>query len=311
VESKKRPTKLNQEIKQLGEFLTSTIPKMIEIEFHLADDLKSVYADPVQMEQVLINLAVNAKDAMPAGGKLVIEAKNVALDEEYSKSIPGVRPGDYVRLAVSDTGQGMDADTLEHIFEPFFTTKDPDKGTGLGLSMVFGIIKNHDGHISCYSKPGEGTIFEVYLPTPDSIEEYSEEEMVDTLRAGTETTLLVDDEEPILVLGEQTLSKLGYQVITATDGESALEIYRQQKEQIDLIILDLMMPGMGGMRCLEKVLELEPHAKVVISTGYSFAGSPERNIERSPRGYLNKPFDIRDMVKVVREVLDEKSDGVS
>jgi PAS domain S-box-containing protein len=311
VESKKRPTELNQEIKQLGEFLTSTIPKMIEIDVRLAEDLQIVYADPVQMEQVLINLAVNARDAMPAGGKLVIEAKNVSLDEEYSKSNPGVRPGDYVRLTVSDTGHGMDAETLEHIFEPFFTTKDPDKGTGLGLSMVFGIIRNHDGHITCYSKPGEGTTFEVYWPTRESIEECSEEEMVDTPRAGTETILLVDDEEPILALGEQTLSKLGYQVITATDGESALEIYRQQKEQIDLIILDLMMPGMGGMRCLEKILVLDPHAKVVISTGYSFASSPEQNIERSPRGYLNKPFDIRDMIKVVREVLDERSDGVS
>jgi PAS domain S-box-containing protein len=311
VESKKRPTNLNQQIKQLGELLTSTIPKMIEIEVHLAEDLKIVHADPVQMEQVLINLAVNARDAMPAGGKLVIEAKNVFLDEEYSKSNPGVRPGDYVRLTVSDTGQGMDAETLEHMFEPFFTTKDPDKGTGLGLSMVFGIIRNHDGHITCYSKPGEGTTFEIYWPTQESIKEFSEEEMVDTPRAGTETILLVDDEEPILALGEQTLSKLGYQVITATDGESALEIYREQKEQIDLIILDLMMPGMGGMRCLEKILEIDPHAKVVISTGYSFASSPEQNIERSPRGYLSKPFDIRDMLKVVREVLDERSDGVS
>ncbi len=305
VESKKRPLNLNQEIKQLTQLLTRTLPKMIEIEVHLAEDLTYVYADSVQVEQVLMNLAVNAKDAMPEGGKLVIETKDVSLDEEDCKSNPGVRPGDYIRLTVSDAGHGMDEETLAHIFEPFFTTKDAGKGTGLGLSMVFGIIKNHDGHITCSSKPGQGTNFEVYWPTRESIEDRSEEEIVDTPQVGTETILLVDDEEPILALGEQNLSKLGYQVITATDGESALELYRQEKEQIDLIILDLMMPGMGGMKCLQKILEFDPDAKVVISTGYFFTNGPEQEIERSPRGYLNKPFDIRDMLKVVREVLDE------
>jgi PAS domain S-box-containing protein len=305
VESKKQPLDLNREIPQLGSLLSRTIPKMIEIEIRLAEDLKIVHADPVQVEQVLMNLAINAKDAMPAGGRLVIEGLNVFLDEEYGKSNPGVRPGEYVLLTFTDTGQGMDEKTLERIFEPFFSTKDPGSGTGLGLSMVLGIIKNHDGHIRCHSKPGEGTVFEVYWPVRESEGECAAEEREEPPQVGIETILLVDDEEAIRVLGEQALSKHGYHVLTTADGESALELYRQRQEQIDLIIMDLLMPGMGGMRSLEKILEVDPHAKVVISSGYIFERHPKRGIEKGARGYLNKPFDIKKMLKVVREVLDE------
>ncbi|MBM4325384.1 MAG: PAS domain S-box protein, partial [Deltaproteobacteria bacterium] len=220
IESKLRPMDLNQEVVQVQKILQRTIPKMIEVELSLDGDLKPINADPAQVEQVLINLAVNARDAMPEGGKLIIRTHNVTLDWEFCKNRLGFKPGNYVELTVSDTGHGMDEETLKNIFDPFYTTKDVGKGTGLGLSMVYGIVKNHEGYIDCESEPNEGTTFKIYFQVVERekiTEELKEDEEV---VGGSETILLVDDEKPIRDFGEQIFSRFGYTVLPASDGES-------------------------------------------------------------------------------------------
>ena len=211
--------------------LDRTVPKMIEIQLFLAEDLAAINADGTQMDQVLMNLAVNARDAMPEGGKLVFETANVVLDEEYATSHLNAKPGHYVLLTVADTGAGMDKETLEHIFEPFYTTKETGEGTGLGLAMVYGIVQQHGGHIRCYSEPGEGTTFKIYFPALVSDEEPQETSARAMPLGGSETILLVDDEEMIRDLCSRILTKSGYNVITASNGKEALEVYREQREK--------------------------------------------------------------------------------
>jgi PAS domain S-box-containing protein len=307
VQSERRPLDLNHEVEQLRNLLQRTIPKMIEIELYLAETPAIVNGDPVQVEQALMNLAVNAMDAMPEGGKIIIETEKVTLNEEFCKAHLGARPGQYVMLSISDTGHGMSKETLEHVFEPFYTTKEVGKGTGLGLAMVYGIVKNHEGYILCYSEPETGTTFKIYLP---AIEHEGDKDhprdLEDQLQGGTETILLVDDEEYIRELGVELLGDAGYTVITATDGESGLELYRQKQEQIDLVILDLVIPGMGGKRCFEEVLKVNPRAKILIVSGYSANGPGKEAIEAGARDFVGKPFDVEHMLKVVRNILDQE-----
>ena len=307
VESRLRPVNLNHEVKQVDKLLKRTIPKMIKIELHLADQLSTINADPSQIEQVIMNLGVNARDAMPEGGELIIETEETTLDEQYCNTHLGALPGDYALLSVSDTGCGMENEILEHIFEPFYTTKETGKGTGLGLAIVYGIIKSHHGYITCSSEPGEGTTFKIYLPVirPEPRTQGPGHEDKGKITRGTETVLLVDDEETIRELGKDTLAKFGYTVITAPDGESALELYREKKKKIDLVILDLIMPGMGGRRCLEELLTINPQAKVLIASGYSINGPTKEALEAGARGFIGKPYDITQMLKGVRETLDE------
>ncbi len=307
VESRLRPVDLNLEVRQVRKLLKRTIPKMIIIELHLQDDLMVVNADPAQIEQVIMNLAVNARDAMPEGGKIVIETENVFLDTQYCKTHPGAVPGEYVCLSFTDTGHGMKTEAVEHIFEPFYTTKEVGKGTGLGLSMVYGIVKSHGGYIMCYSEPGEGTTFKIYLPAVENKnrEEEKEKKEEEELPGGTETILLVDDEELLRDIGKEILEDFGYAVLTAPDGETALELYKNRKGDISLIILDLMMPGMGGKQCLEQILAMAPEAKVVIASGYSVNGPTKAALEVGARGFIKKPFELKQMLKVVREVLEQ------
>jgi two-component system, cell cycle sensor histidine kinase and response regulator CckA len=247
---------------------------------------------------------VNARDAMPEGGSLAIETRNVILDEEAHRSQPELTPGNYVLLAVTDTGQGMDKTTLENIFDPFFTTKEVGKGTGLGLAMVYGIVKNHNGHISCHSIPGEGTTFEIYLPAVEQSEKPSPIVTgAEEVRGGHETVLLVDDDDSIRELGEQILEMFGYTVISAPDGERALQVYREGKDGIDLVILDLIMPGMGGGQCLQRILEINSQAKVVIASGYFANGETEQAAASGAKAFVHKPYNVHQMLKVVREVL--------
>ncbi|GAI75457.1 unnamed protein product, partial [marine sediment metagenome] len=262
VESKLRPVDLNRNVVLVQGLLTKTIPKMVNIELHLAGDLKIINADPIQLEQAMMNLVVNARDAMPDGGKLIIETENAVLDEEYCKSHLGATPGEYVLLTISDTGSGMEKETLEHIFEPFYTTKEAGSGTGLGLAIVYGIVKSHGGYIMCYSEPGEGTTFKIYFPVLESevIEEVPEPEEVEEIQGGDETILLVDDEETILDIGKDILGQYGYTTIEARSGEEAIDIYEKEKDRIGLVILDVGMPGMGGHKCLRELLEIDPGA---------------------------------------------------
>ncbi len=306
VESKKWSLDLSKEAMEVGKLLERTIPKMIEIQLHLEASPGIVHADPGQIEQVLMNLAVNAKDAMPDGGKLTISVENKKLDEEYCKTHPETTPGDYVVLSISDTGHGMDDETLKHIFDPFYTTKEVGKGTGLGLAMVYGIVKDHGGYITCNSKPGEGTRFRIYLPVIDQMAERLETRVIDAhFEKGTETILLIDDEEFIRELGVELLGEAGYTVLTAVDGESGLQLYCKKQDKIDLVILDLIMPGMGGRRCLEALMQINPQARVVVSSGYPENGSAGEARTAGSRGFISKPYDMRQILSVVRQVLTE------
>jgi len=308
VETKPRPVDLNQEVEQVRKLLERTIPKMITMELHLEERLDVIHADPAQLEQVMMNLGVNARDAMPDGGRLVFETENLTLDEEYCETHLGARPGRYVLLSISDTGHGMNRETLEHIFEPFFTTKEVGKGTGLGLAMVYGIIKSHGGYIMCYSEPGEGTTFKIYLPVREGDQPAPETETKSVAampEGGSETILLVDDEGILRDIGKTILEQFGYTVLLAPDGETALEVYRENLEDISLVILDLIMPGMGGKRCLEEILKQDPQAKVVIASGYSINGRPKEALDRGARAFVKKPYEVTQMLREVRKVLDQ------
>jgi len=216
----------------------------------------------------------------------------------------GAIPGQYVLLTISDTGHGMDKETVEHIFEPFYTTKELGKGTGLGLAMVYGIVKSHQGYIMCYSELGQGTTFKIYLPvlktevmtlkTEDMREEY--------ISGGDEAILLVDDEEPIRDLGREILERYGYKVVVSSSGEDAIK--EVEEREIDLVILDLGMPGMGGIRCLEELIKINPHIKVIIATGYTASGVPKKALKSGSRAFIGKPYQLKDMLRKVREVLE-------
>jgi CheY-like chemotaxis protein len=304
TESRPLDLDLNQRIRQTQRFLQRTIPKMIDIDLILADDLARIHADPTQVDQILMNLAVNARDAMPEGGKLVIETANVVLDEEYAQTHFGAKTGEYVLLSMSDSGHGMDKETLDHIFEPFFTTKEAGKGTGLGLAVVYGIVTHHNGYITCNSEPGRGTTFKIYLP----VAKVETKPDVATSREipayGTETILLVDDEEFVRDLGKRILERSGYTVLTASNGKEALDAYKRKKEDISLVILDLIMPEMSGMQCLEELLQINPNTLVLIASGFAVDRQTKEAIETAAKGFLSKPYNVMQMPQLVREVLD-------
>ena len=306
VESKLSPVDLNQEVKQVSKLLERTIPKMISIECHLSEGLDFINAEPVQLEQTIMNLGINARDAMPDGGKLIFEVENVTLDEKYCRVHPGSSLGEYVLLSVSDTGHGMDKDTLERIFEPFYTTKETGKGTGLGLAMVYGIVKSHGGYITCESEPSQGTTFRLYFPVlkteVEGIVEGPEDEKI--IPGGGETILLIDDEEYILKIGKNILENFGYTTITAESGERAIEIFG--REYIDLVILDVGMPGMGGHKCLRQLLNIDPKAKVIISSGYAANGKVRETLESGAIGFIGKPYRLKDMLNKIKDALDKK-----
>ncbi|MFA6224567.1 MAG: PAS domain S-box protein [Desulfomonilaceae bacterium] len=304
VETKYVPVDLNQEITSVRSLLSRTIPKTINIDLHLEGNLESIKADPSQISQVLMNLGVNARDTMLDGGTLSIETTNIRLDEEYCKSHLEAKPGNYVALKLSDTGQGMDKETLSHIFEPFFSTKGPGKGTGLGLAIVHGIVKQHGGHINCYSEPGLGTTFTIYFPAIQAEQAMQTPAFETTIPRGTETVLLVDDEDDIRGLGATLLSRFGYKVITANNGKEALEAYKREGERISLIVLDLIMPEMDGRKCLAEVLRVNPKAKIIIASGYSESGSAGGAMAGGAKGFVHKPYNMRQLLTTIREILD-------
>ncbi|MCU0588152.1 MAG: PAS domain S-box protein [Syntrophobacteraceae bacterium] len=303
IESKTETLDLNQVLVRLRGLLERTIPKTVAVDLRLEENLWKINADPGQVDQVLMNLALNSRDAMPEGGTLTIETRNVIFDEEVQKTLPEVRLGRYVLLRLSDTGHGMDQDTVARVFDPFFTTKGTGRGTGLGLAMAYGIVKNHGGYISCWSELGKGTCFEIHLPASD-IEETTHEaipRMEPT--GGQETILLVDDEEVIREVGSDMLAQYGYRVLTAPDGETALEMYAREKEGIDLILMDLSMPGMGGRQCLMDLLRMSPDARVVIASGYSFEGPLKEVMELGARSVILKPYNSSELLAVIRQAL--------
>ncbi len=305
AESRLKPVNINQEVLHVCQMLTHTIPRMVSIETRLARDIWPILADPTQLEQVMMNLGSNARDAMPQGGRLTFETMNVVLDETAGQRLVDLPPGEYVQLRVSDTGHGMDEHTRSHIFDPFFTTKPLGQGTGLGLSTVYGIVKAHHGHISCYSHPGQGATFNLYLPVAAEMprEQAANGAPPPPPRARGELVLLVDDEQALLEITREMLQELGYKVLVASSGEEALEVYAGQDGRVDLVLMDLGMPGMGGRLCLERLLEMDPGAKVVISTGYVDRGQEEEALGLGAAGFLAKPYQLGDLVAKIRQAL--------
>ncbi len=302
--SKLRPVNLNAEVMQVHGILQRTIPKMVRIELRLAEDLHTIHADTLQIEQVIMNLSINARDAMPEGGILTIATSNVTLDEKFCQSNPSVTPGDYVHLKISDTGHGMDRTVRDRIFEPFFTTKETGKGTGLGLAMVYGIIKNHSGMIACCSETGRGTSFSVYLPAVATVPQVPAATAENEISRGRETILLVDDEDGIRAFGRELLTYYGYTVLTASDGERALETYARDPDRIDLVILDMIMPGMGGKKCLEELRTINPRLNVIVASGYSAEKLPSEIMDIGSVDFIAKPYSSSDLLGKVRAVLD-------
>ena len=298
---------LNEVVTENLKMLTRVIGEDIDLVMVPAAVLGSVRADAGQIDQVIMNLALNARDAMPSGGKLTIETSNVSLDEEYARFHAPLRPGDYVMLSISDTGLGMDSETQSHIFEPFFTTKGT-KGTGLGLSTVYGIIKQSGGYIWVSSESGKGTTFKIYLPRVAERAEtlaqvVSSEEAVFT-EPGTETILLAEDEANLRYLARQFLEKQGYQVIEAADGAVAMQIAVAHEGVIHLLLTDVIMPGMNGRELAQRISEIRPQTKVLYMSGYTENVIGHDGTLDAGVSLLQKPFTLRDLKSKVREVLD-------
>ncbi|MEW6066954.1 MAG: PAS domain S-box protein [Nitrospirota bacterium] len=299
-----RPINLNRIIIALEKLLSRIIGEDIELSTLLTDKELFVMADSTQMEQVLMNLAANARDAMPDGGSLTIRTEIVQFDYEYIKAHGYGKPGHYALISIEDTGQGMDASTRERIFEPFYTTKDVGKGTGLGLAMVYGIIKQHDGYINVYSEPGKGTTFKIYLPL---IKSKTEEEKIADLHVvttGTETVLVAEDDKQVRALIKHVLEGSGYQVMEAEDGEEAMRIFNENKDKIQLLILDVIMPKKNGKEVYDEIKKIRPDIKAIFTSGYNAEIIHKKGILEKGFGFVIKPSSPQELLKKVREVLD-------
>ncbi|MFH0823553.1 MAG: PAS domain S-box protein, partial [Pseudomonadota bacterium] len=302
-----RTLDLNGVVENSVNLMRRTFPKIIEIEVVPEPGPVLVNADDSQVGQVLMNLAINAKEAMTEGGRMRIEVRKTSITEDHGRLHHGVKPGPYVIVAISDTGKGMTRDTMDRMFDPFFTTKGWDfkKGTGLGLSVAQGIVEQHGGWITCDSEPGAGTTFRVYLPTIESYPEAGHAEP-STLEKGTgRGILLVDDEEYVRDLGTRILQSAGYDVRTAADGLEALEIYAREGEGIGLVVLDLVMPQMGGEKCLEGLLKINPNAKVIVSTGNSSALGRTDPLAAHVKGFVDKPYRVQQFLEIVARLLED------
>jgi len=293
---------VNRTVQNSIKLAATAFPRPIAIETALGKHLSIVNADAAQIEQVLVNLFVNAAEATADGGKLKIETRNVRVGDDDGEHHVSVTPGTYVLITVADTGCGMDSETLDRIFDPFFTTKGWDfrKGTGLGLSVAKGIVELHGGRITCKSQLGEGTTFSVYLPVvPESAGRGRPETSVSRV-PGTGTVLLVDDEELVLELGKRILERAGYPVITAVNGREALDIYKRERSSIGLVVLDLLMPEMDGEQCLEELLKIDPEAIVLVSSGHSLSPQEQDCLAAHAKGFVNKPYQVDQLIQAVR-----------
>ena len=308
-----RPTNLNTLLQKSSKMFGRT-KKEITIHQKYQEDLWAAEADSGQIEQVLLNLYVNAWQAMPgAGGELYLETQNTIIDESYSNPY-NVIPGKYVKISITDTGSGMDEATQKRIFDPFFTTKEMGRGTGLGLASVYGIVKSHGGFIDVFSEKGHGTIFKIHLPAieADNIAPIVEPDKTIKMAREKETMLLVDDEDIIIEVGEELLQEMGYHVLIAKSGREAIEIVSEAHRPgpvytvPDLVILDMIMPGMSGGETYDRLKEISPGIRVLLSSGYSIDGQAAEILKRGCRGFIQKPFNIEELSQKIRKILPEK-----
>ena len=297
-----KPTDLRAFVRQSAEMFGRT-KKEIRIQYKASDDLWAVEVDRGQMEQVLLNLFLNAWQAMPAGGDLYVTLANEVLDQDAAFPLE-LKAGRFVKLTVTDTGTGMDDETKAHIFEPFFTTRERSRGTGLGLASTYGIIKHHGGSITVESEPGIGTSFTIRLPATERAIE-SETELTEKVVHGSGTVLLIDDEEMIVEVGRRMLEALGYTVLTACSGQEGLRIYDRHKGSIDVVILDMIMPGFGGRETFDALLRQDPGVKVLLASGYSIDSQAKEIMAAGCRGFIQKPFGIVDLSRKLREILGQ------
>jgi PAS domain S-box-containing protein len=293
-------------LKDIEHIVTDTFPKDIRLQLSLPYDTWTILGDPTQVQQILLNLCVNARDAMPNGGTLSIRAENCLADEQYVAMNKQAKPGSYVAISVTDVGVGIPQDIINEIFEPFFTTKEVGKGTGLGLSSVKAIVKNHGGFINVYSEPGRGTTFKVYLPAQgipgDDSQEETEE--VSLPRGAGETILVVDDETSILSITSETLQTFGYQVVTACNGAEAVAIYAQQKKKIAVILTDLSMPVMDGRATIYALLKINPKAKIIAMSGLDEADSVAKASTAGVKHFISKPYTAGTLLKTLRTIVE-------
>jgi CheY-like chemotaxis protein len=294
------PTDLNSIVRSTSQLFGRTRKEIVIFE-NFEEDIWAVNVDQKQIEQVFLNIYINAWQAMPEGGELYLRTENIVLDGQRGKFFHTI-PGKYVKISIKDTGAGMDEATMQRIFEPFFTTKEIGTGTGLGLASAFGIIKNHNGYIDVKSRPGQGAMFTIYLPATDAAITVAEKKTVE-LVPGTETILLVDDERSILEACAAMLKRLGYKVLVARGGNEAIEMYRKHKAQVDLVILDIIMPDLSGGEVFDRLLDMNPDVKVLLSSGYSIEDQAAEIIGRGCDGFIQKPFQIDQLHRNIREIM--------
>jgi PAS domain S-box-containing protein len=296
-------------LKDIEAIIRDTFPKNIQQELSLPDDPWTISGDPTLLHQILLNLCVNARDAMPNGGKLTLKVENCVLDEQYATMNTQAKPGRYVLITVTDTGTGIPPGIIDKIFEPFFTTKEVGKGTGLGLSTVIGIVKSHEGVINVYSEPGKGTTFRVYLPAMEHTSEARKKETqsVSLPRGKGEMVLIVDDEASVLTITSQTLQAFGYRVVTATDGAEAVAVYARHQNDIAVVLTDMMMPVMDGQATIRALQRINPAVKIVAASGLNANGAIAKAPDAGVKRFLLKPYTAGTLLKALRTILDEGS----
>jgi signal transduction histidine kinase len=299
-----RKVNLNVFIQEEMNFLGKVIGENIDVRTECAPDLQVIHADPTQLQQVFMNLCLNARDAMPAGGQLTIETKNVTIDEDFCRVNAHATAGRYVSISVTDTGTGMDADTIDHIFEPFFTTKELGRGTGLGLATVYGIVKQHHGSIFVDSEPGKGSSFRIYFPAETGTHEPREPSGDEKALNGTETILLAEDHDGLREAVQEMLHSLGYRVIPACDGMKAVELFEKNAKQIDLVVMDVVMPSKSGLEAYREMCAVRPEIDVVFTSGYAAEARNLSFLLEKGLMFLQKPYDVSRLSQMIRSTLD-------
>jgi PAS domain S-box-containing protein len=295
-------------LRDLEKIIMDTFPKDIRLEFSIPVDTWTVLGDPTQLHQILLNLCVNARDAMPNGGTLAIGVENCVFDEQYAAMNLQTKPGSYVCISATDTGTGIPPEILDKIFDPFFTTKELNKGTGLGLSTVMAIVKSHEGTINVYSEPGKGTTFKIYLAASElSTDGRKQQSLSISLPRGHgETVLVVDDEASILTITSQTLQAFGYRVLRAMDGAEALAVYAEHQREINVVLTDTMMPVLDGPATIHAMMRINPSVKIIAASGLNANGNVAKAAGAGVKHFLTKPYTAHSLLKTIRSVLDEK-----
>jgi len=294
-------------VRDIVSIIQNTFPKNIQLEFLIPKDTWTILGDPTQVHQILLNLCLNARDAMPNGGSLSLSVENCMLDDQYATMNVQIKPGRYVRISVTDSGMGIPPEILDRIFEPFFTTKELSKGTGLGLSTAMGIVKSHGGIINVYSEPGKGTTFKVYLPAMNLASETNKLPFAEVSqpRGNGETVLVIDDEASILTVTGQTLQTFGYRVLTATNGADALAVYAQHRNEIAVVLTDMAMPLMDGASTIQALRQITPKVRIIAASGLQGNSDSIKVSGLGVKRFLTKPYTAGVLLRAVRAILDE------